>query len=84
MDFFNEEIDKGFFGLLKFLFVVLVFLGGWGYALGEWGWFLGLAFGWIPAAIIAGIGFLVWPLVLAIGGIGLLLILFFVLKDSVT
>ena len=33
--------------------VVLTFLACWGYAVNEYGWFLGMAFGWIPSAIIA-------------------------------
>ena len=41
--------------------VVLAFLACWGYAVNEYGWFLGMAFGWIPSAIIAGMfGSLCW------------------------
>ncbi len=32
---------------------IITVLGGWGYAIHEYGWFMGLAFGWIPASIIA-------------------------------
>ena len=46
----------------------VTFLGCWAYAIATYGWFLGLAFGWIPAAIIAyivgSIAGLLWPLVL--------------------
>lgn len=31
---------------------VVTFLGGWVSAVGSWGWLLGIAFGWIPAAIV--------------------------------
>lgn len=48
---------------------VLVFLGAWAYAIATYGWFLGLALGWIPAAIIGALAGAVWPLwVLLIGG----------------
>ena len=41
--------------------VVLTFLACWGYAVNEYGWFLGIAFGWIPSAIIAAmLGALCW------------------------
>ena len=54
----------------------LTFLGCWLYAIQSWGWFLGIAFGWIPAAIIAVIvGLLtvgLWGFALA--GIALLLL----------
>lgn len=33
----------------------MTFLFGWGYAIYQYGWFLGLAFGWVPAGIIAAI-----------------------------
>lgn len=32
---------------------LITFLGGWASAVGSWGWLLGIAFGWIPAAIVA-------------------------------
>ena len=37
----------------------IIFLACWVYAIAAYGWFLGLAFGWIPALLIAAI----WPLV---------------------
>ena len=56
---------------------VLTFFGCWAYAVATYGWFLGLAFGWIPSAIIAAIaGFLAgifWPLLLI--GLALLVLL---------
>ena len=51
-----------------------VFLGGWFDAVSSWGWLLGLAFGWIPAAIVGAMaGVLVWGLwpFLIIAGMGL-------------
>ena len=44
-----------------FALVVLTFLACWGYAIHEYSWFLGIAFGWIPSAIIAAMfGGLCW------------------------
>lgn len=54
----------------------IVFLGCWVYAIATWGWFLGLAFGWIPAAIIGAIAGFLWPLVaIAVLAIVVLLVL---------
>ncbi|MAZ30207.1 hypothetical protein CL655_02890 [bacterium] len=50
---------------------VLVFLGSWIYAIATYGWFLGIAFGWFPAMIIAFISAFIWP-ILALGLIGLI------------
>lgn len=45
------------------LVAVVVFLVGWGSAVNSWGWLLGLAFGWIPAAIVAAMaGAIAWAL----------------------
>jgi hypothetical protein len=40
-------------GLCAVPVVIGVFLYGWWYAIDSWGWLLGLAFGWIPAGIVA-------------------------------
>ena len=43
------------------LVAIVAFLVGWGSAIKSWGWLLGLAFGWIPAAIVAAMaGALAW------------------------
>lgn len=53
---------------------VLIFIGVWIYAIMTWGFLLGTAFGWLPAAIAAFIGGLIWPLfaiVIALGALAL-------------
>jgi hypothetical protein len=54
----------------------LTFFGCWIYAIQSWGWFLGIAFGWVPSAIIAVIaGVLTVPLWgFMLAGIALLLL----------
>ena len=42
----------------------LVFLGVWGYAIMSWGFLIGIAFGWFPAMIVAGIAGALWPIVI--------------------
>ena len=54
----------------------LTFFGCWLYAIQSWGWFLGIAFGWLPSAIIAVI---VGVLSIFLWGPALGLIAFFVL-----
>ena len=50
-------------GIFGGLVALLTFVIGWGSAVGSWGWLLGLAFGWIPAIIIAVMaGLLAWAL----------------------
>lgn len=53
-----------------------VFFGVWAFAILSQGWFLGVALGWLPAAILAYIAFLItlflgdWlSLVLIVGGV---------------
>lgn len=49
--------------LLGALVAIVAFVVGWGSAVKSWGWLLGLAFGWIPAAIVAAMaGALAWGL----------------------
>jgi hypothetical protein len=56
------------------LTALVTFLYSWYYAVENWGWLLGLAFGWIPAAIVAlmagAIVFFLWGLIVL--GLGLL------------
>jgi len=54
----SKDDDDGFDALMAFsleglLLVAVAFVACWVYAVHEYGWFLGLAFGWIPSAIIA-------------------------------
>lgn len=57
-----------FVGTVTAIVVTAITLfGGWGYAIHEYGWFLGLAFGWIPSAIIAAMVFgVLWLLFIII------------------
>ncbi len=52
---------------LWMLGTLLVCLGtfgyGWWWAFEHWGWLLGIAFGWIPALIVAVLAGALWPLV---------------------
>lgn len=54
----------------------LTFFGCWIYAIATWGFLLGVAFGWIPAAIIAVIIGFIWPLLafLVLAAAGALLV----------
>jgi hypothetical protein len=50
----------------------LLFIGSWIYCIVEYGFFLGVALGWIPAAIFALIVAALWPViagVLVVGGV---------------
>lgn len=67
-------LDENAYALGGFLTGGVVFLGCWIYAIATWGWFLGIAFGWIPAAIIGVIAGFLWPL-LWLAGIGLIALL---------
>ena len=51
--FFSTDSIPIYQGFSAIGAVSLVFLGSWIYAISEWGWFLGIALGWIPAAILA-------------------------------
>ena len=48
----EDLFDFGLGTLVMYLATSLAFLLCWGYAIHEYGWFIGLAFGWIPSAII--------------------------------
>jgi len=53
---FNDllaTIAGGTLSILSFFVAVATFFGCWFYAYATWGLLLGLAFGWIPALIIA-------------------------------
>jgi len=67
-------------GIVGVLVGIVTFFGCWIYAIDTYGWFLGLAFGWIPSAIIAFIvGALagaLWPLLL----IAVLVLAWFIFK----
>ncbi len=61
--------EWAFFALNKTIGLIAAaatFVGCWIYAVDSWGAFLGIAFGWIPAAIIAAtagvLTALLWPL----------------------
>ena len=42
---------------------IIVFLVVWIYAISEWGFLVGVALGWLPAAIVGSIAGLLWPVV---------------------
>jgi hypothetical protein len=69
-------IAEGLAGLVA----IVTFFSCWAYAIATWGWFLGLAFGWIPSLIIAGIALLLAPLIMFVVVIGGLLLLFLLLR----
>ena len=41
---------------------LIIFVGSWLYCIAEYGFLLGVGLGWLPSAIVAGIGALLWPL----------------------
>lgn len=51
-----------------------MFLVGWGYAIAQYGFFLGVGLGWVPAALIAAIAGFLWPLLAFLLAIGVLVI----------
>lgn len=64
-------LDVGFY--VGCAVAVVSFLSGWIYAISSWGFFLGVAFGWLPAALVAiilgGLAWIGWGLLAAILGI---------------
>lgn len=46
--------------ILGGLIAALVFVACWIYAVSSWGWLLGIAFGWLPSAIIAWMSSRAW------------------------
>jgi hypothetical protein len=46
--------------VVSWLVRIGVFLYGWYWAYSEWGWLLGLAFGWIPALVVAALAGALW------------------------
>lgn len=59
-----------------FIVAALAFLPAWGYAIAQFGWFLGIAFGWIPAALFAGVMGLLWPLLAMLLGLAAIALFF--------
>ena len=61
------------------LVVVGIFFGCWISAFNDWGWLLGLAFGWVPAALLAGVAgwitYHLWQYVLGLFALLVLLII---------
>jgi hypothetical protein len=60
----SDEAVGCLFGAFAFLIGGGTFLACWGYAIAAYGWFLGLAFGWVPSAIIAVITVVLSPLII--------------------
>ncbi len=58
----EDEYLEFVISIARVIFPLATFLGGWGYAIHEYGWFLGLAFGWIPSAILAVFAYFLAPL----------------------
>lgn len=65
--------DRGFWLLGRIfggLVGLITFIGVWVATVHSWGWILGIAFGWLPSAIIAALAGLLawaaWPLVVLV------------------
>lgn len=67
----DEQIYRVISKVLGCLAAVVTLIACWIAAIAQWGWLLGIAFGWIPALIIAAIvGFLIyalWGVAVALG-----------------
>ncbi|MBS3921505.1 MAG: hypothetical protein KG012_21735 [Deltaproteobacteria bacterium] len=59
----SSNSSSGVFGIFAVVIGVVTFFGCWIYAIATYGLFLGLAFGWIPALIIAIIITLLSPVI---------------------
>ena len=73
-----QETDGNFYELLqviRVLFVIAVFAGGWIYAISEYGWFLGLGLGWLPAFFIAVIAWFLFYIVVVVAVVILLVVM---------
>ena len=62
-----EALAKMWWGVGTFLVSLGVFGYSWWWAFTNWGWLLGIAFGWIPALIVAALAGALWPLVVSLG-----------------
>ena len=76
----SDEYEAAFLGITAFLLGLVTFVACWAYAIITWGWFLGLAFGWIPAGIIAYIVSMLTPFIILLLGVGV--IIYFVNLDG--
>ena len=56
----------------------ITFVGCYLYAIATYGFLLGVGLGWLPSIIVACIAGFLWPIIAA----GILLILFFIFKQS--
>lgn len=60
----SEDAMGCLWAAFAFLVGGATFIGCWWYAISTYGWFLGLAFGWFPSAIIAAITVVLSPLLI--------------------
>jgi len=80
LDFPEEYQEKekiNWFKVYYWISGCLTFLISWGYAVAAWGFFLGLAFGWLPAILLAFIVPILILIALPFVIIGVFLILIF-------
>lgn len=71
----DDEYLEFVIAIARVILPVVAFFGGWGYAINEYGWFLGLSLGWIPSAILAVFAYFLAPLLVVI----LMLLLFIII-----
>lgn len=55
-----------FYAGLSGLVGIVVFLAGWVYAIATYGFLVGVALGWIPAAIVGVVSAVLWPILLGL------------------
>jgi hypothetical protein len=72
----SSNSSSGILGIFAVVVGVVSFFSCWIYAIVTYGWFLGLAFGWIPALIIAIIVTLLSPVIAILVLIAVIILLF--------
>lgn len=56
-----DALAKGAYVIVSLLVGVVTFVGAWIYAISTSGFLLGVGLGWLPAAIVAVVAALLWP-----------------------
>lgn len=74
-DFLKDGLAESVQNLTAVLVGFCVFAGCWLHAINSWGWLLGIAFGWIPSAVITvAVGWIAYKLWFVIVGLVTLIV----------
>lgn len=65
----SNWLDENWYPAGAWLFGGIAFIAGWIYAIAAYGFFLGVGLGWFPAAILAVLVGLLWPVLAALIGL---------------